>query len=248
VYNKSIYTFTCLKSILRNTSAVEYEVIIIDNASTDNTPQMLSAIENIIVITNQRNLGFVEACNRGASRAQGAYLHFLNNDTIVTPGWLAELVNTFDADSSVGAAGSKLVYPNLRLQEAGGHVGPGAKAGNIGKFDDSGKPQYNRLREVDYCSGASLMVRRDLFERIGGFDRQFAPAYWEDTDLCFSIRKLGFRVMYQPASMVIHFEGVSAGINTSSGMKRYQVINHKKFLAKWADELERSHFNPDKAT
>ncbi|MDW7710828.1 MAG: glycosyltransferase family 2 protein [Deferrisomatales bacterium] len=239
VFNKSIHTFTCLKSLLQDTAGVAYEVIVVDNASTDDTPWMLAAIENITVIVNQENLGFVDACNLGASRARGAYLHFLNNDTIVTPGWLAALVDVLTADPSVGAAGSKLLYPNLRLAEAGGMVGPGARAVNIGKFERAGKPQYNRLRQVDYCSGASLMVRRDLFERIGGFDRRFAPAYWEDTDLCFALRKLGFHVLYQPASVVVHFEGVSAGRRTSSGMKRFQVINRQKFLEKWADELER---------
>lgn len=241
VFNKSLYTFNCLLSILQNSEGVEYEVIVVDNASTDDTPEMLSLINNIRVIRNTENRGFIEACNKGTEAAKGKYIHFLNNDTIVMNGWLSTLLSTFEKVPLAGAVGSKLVYPNFRLQEAGGIVWKDASAWNYGKFDAAGKPEYNYLREVDYSSGASLMVRKDLFEQLRGFDMRFSPAYWEDTDLCFSIRRLGYKVFFQPSSIVVHFEGISAGRNTASGMKRHQELNKPKFIEKWADELKNQY-------
>jgi GT2 family glycosyltransferase len=168
-----MYTFSCLLSIAEVTGAdTPYEVIVVDNASSDDTPAMLTQVENMRVIRNEENLGFVDACNAGAAAARGDYVLFLNNDTMVTPGWLSSLVRIFEQDPQCGAAGSKLIYPDGRLQEAGGIIWSNATGWNYGKFDDPEKPEYNYVREVDYCSGAALMIRRSLLERIGGFDRR----------------------------------------------------------------------------
>ncbi|MCL5023586.1 MAG: glycosyltransferase [Nitrospirae bacterium] len=237
VHNKVLYTMNCLASILRHTQDVSYEMIVVDDKSTDSTQKRLDEVKNIKVIRAEQNRGFVESCNAGAEAARGEFIMFLNNDTTVTPGWLLALTGTLDRDKLCGAVGAKLVYPDGRLQEAGGIIWKDARGWNYGKFQDPERPEFNYMREVDYCSGAALMVRRDLFEKFGGFDRRFAPAYWEDTDLCFSIRKLGYKVMYQPASVVIHFEGVSAGKSTASGMKKHQDLNTPKFVDKWSGEL-----------
>ncbi|MGD0281181.1 MAG: glycosyltransferase [Dissulfurispiraceae bacterium] len=239
VYNKILYTLNCLDSILKNTADVSYEVIVVDDNSTDETPQSLSLIKNIQVIWSEKNRGFIGSCNTGAAAARGRYILFLNNDTVVTQLWLSSLLNVFAKDKFCGAAGSKLVYPDGRLQEAGGIIWRDARGWNYGKFGDPEAYEFNYVREVDYCSGAALMVRRELFEQLGGFDLRFAPAYWEDTDLCFSIRKLGYKVLYQPASVVVHFEGISAGTSTASGMKKHQDLNAPKFIGKWSDELSR---------
>ena len=129
--------------------------------------------------------------------------------------------------------------PDGRLQEAGGLIFSDGSGWNFGRLGDPLDPAYMRPAEVDYCSGAALMVRNDLFRRLGGFDRRYAPAYYEDTDLCFGIRSLGYKVMYCPAATVIHFEGVTAGTDLASGFKRYQAINRDKFVAKWAADLVR---------
>jgi GT2 family glycosyltransferase len=243
VYNKVLYTLNCLASILEQTSGVAYEVIVVDDHSVDATAEKLSHMRNLRVLRSEKNRGFVGSCNAGAAEARGEYILFLNNDTAVTPGWLSALVETLDRDPSCGAAGSKLVYPDGTLQEAGGIIWKDASGWNYGKFDDPNKPEYNYVRAVDYCSGAALMVRKALLEKIGGFDKRYSPAYWEDTDLCFTIRKLGYRVLYQPASVVVHYEGVTAGTSTASGMKRYQEINTSKFIEKWSGELSRQYVN-----
>jgi GT2 family glycosyltransferase len=244
IWNKWEYTHHCLLSLLENTDGVSYEVIIINNASTDETSQMLGKIENIKLIRNETNLGFVKACNQGAWAARGDYVLFLNNDTRVTKGWLKAMVDIAGNGDRVGAVGAKLVYQDGRLQEAGGIVwNDGANlAWNYGRYDDPRRWEYNYVKEVDYCSGACLLVKRDLFESVGLFDEEFRPAYCEDTDLAFRIRESGYKVMYQPKAEVIHFEGTTAGTDTRKGVKGFQVVNQKKFYKKWEFVLESNNF------
>jgi GT2 family glycosyltransferase/protein-L-isoaspartate O-methyltransferase len=238
VWNKVEYTRRCLEKIIENTPPELYEVVIVDNASTDATPELLASLEgDTQVVRNEKNEGFVVACNQGAAVARGKYLLFLNNDTAPQPGWLEALVATAEGDPRVGAVGSKLVYPDGNLQEAGGIIFSDGSGWNFGKFGDPRSPEYDQPCEVDYCSGASLLVRKELFDRLGGFDLRYAPAYYEDTDLCFGVRWAGFTVRYCPASVVVHYEGITAGTSTASGMKQYQVVNHEKFCAKWVDAL-----------
>ncbi|MFH8087098.1 MAG: glycosyltransferase, partial [Candidatus Aenigmatarchaeota archaeon] len=244
VYNNIKYTMNCLKSILNNTGG-SFEVIVVNDASTDDTLKILrEKVKNIKIINNETNLGFIESCNRGAKASLGKYLCFLNNDTIVTKDWLPPLVDLIKKDF-VGAVGAKLVYPDGRLQEAGGIIWKDGSGWNYGRYDDPETPEYNFVREVDYCSGAVLMVKKDLFERIGGFSLEFKPAYYEDTDLCFNIRKFGYKVLYQPKSVVIHYEGITSGTDTRKGIKRYQEVNKQKFFEKWKDVLEKEHFEPN---
>lgn len=239
-YNKTGYLLNCLKSIALNTKSFNgrYEVIVVDNGSTDPTFEVISRIEGIQVVRLDDNKGFVEACNTGANVAQGKYLVFLNNDVIVTPDWLDALMLTIETGPELGAVGAKLVYPSGQLQEAGCIVWSNGMCHNYGRGDNPSRPEYNYRREVDYCSASCLLVRHDLFKRIGGFDRRYSPGYYEDVDLCFSIRKEGKNVIYQPRSVVIHFEGVTAGRDTRFGVKRHQLINREKFVAKWANELK----------
>ncbi len=239
VYNQKEYTIQCLDALKKYTQEDLYEVIIVDNCSTDGTHDYLMDIEGSVkVVTNRENQGFTIACNQGAREASGKFLVFLNNDTKPLKGWLTALLDTFKLGDDIGAVGSKLIYPDMKLQEAGGIIFSDGNGWNFGRGDLSDKVQYNRLVEVDYCSGASLAVRRDLFETVGGFDEMYAPAYYEDTDLCFTLRERGYRVFYQPESEVIHCEGKTAGTSTGSGFKRYQIINQEKFRRKWAHRLK----------
>lgn len=249
VYNQIHYTYACLLSILEHTKNVDYEVIIADDVSTDATAELSKFTENVVICRNETNQGFLRNCNQAAKSARGKYIMFLNNDTQVTDGWLDSLVNLIESDPSIGMVGSKLVYPDGRLQEAGGILWSDGSGWNYGRLDDPEKPEYNYVKDVDYISGAAILLSNDLWKRIGGFDERFAPAYCEDSDLAFEVRKAGYRVVYQPLSKVIHFEGISNGTDVNgSGLKRYQVENSKKLKEKWAAQFSlqsENNGNPD---
>lgn len=237
VFNQARYTALCLQSIAESGTRHSYEVLIVDDASTDATPAMLAEQEHLRVLRNPANAGFIRSCNRGAREARGRLLLFLNNDTWVVPGWLDALADCLDGAENAGLAGSKLIYPDGLLQEAGGILWNDATGWNYGNRQDPDRPEFNYRRDVDYCSGASIMVPRDLFLRLGGFDERYVPAYFEDADLAFAVRAAGLRVLYQPLSEVIHFEGVTAGRDVRQGVKAYQAVNRQKFIEKWSAEL-----------
>ena len=188
----------------------------------------------LIYLRNESNCGFVRSCNLGAANARGEFLVFLNNDTEVTPGWLRALRETFDFEPEAGLVGSKLIFPDGRLQEAGGIIWRDGSGWNRGKGQDPAQPEFNYLRETDYCSAACMMMPTALFRTLGGFDSKYAPCYYEDTDLAFRVRRHGLKVLYQPTSEVIHYEGATGGTDLSSGAKRYQEVNRETFVKAWA--------------
>lgn len=243
VYNQWEYTYSCLSSILCNTSDINYEVIIADDMSSDETIKIGEYVENIHVIRDGANRGFLLNCNNAAKYAKGKYLFFLNNDTNVQQYWLTSLLELMESNELIGMSGSKLVYPDGRLQEAGGIIWNDASGWNYGRLDDPEKAEYNYVKEVDYISGAAIMIRKPLWETIGGFDERYVPAYYEDTDLAFEVRRKGYKVVLQPKSVIVHFEGISHGTSTSSGIKSYQIKNKETFANKWDKELKNYHFN-----
>jgi len=239
VHGKLDYTLACLRSLAASGLPDGTEVIVVDDASSDDTATVLPRIPGLRYQRNAANLGFVGSCNAGAAAARGGFLVFLNNDTTVRPGWLQALLRTFAEHPDTGLAGARLVYPDGRLQESGGIVFADGSGWNYGRFEDPRHPAYTFVREVDYCSGAAIAIPRDLFDRLGGFDERYAPAYYEDTDLAMKVREAGRRVRVQPAAVVVHHEGVTAGTDTGSGTKAYQVRNQRRFLERWSEELRR---------
>jgi len=243
VYNQFNYTYNCLKSILENTgSKIKYEIIIADDCSDDLTKDIKTAVSNINVVITPENYGFLKNCNYAAKQAKGKYILFLNNDTQVQENWLLPLTELIEKDEKIGAVGSKLIYANGMLQEAGGIFWNDASAWNYGRMGDPALPEYNYVKEVDYISGAALMVKKEIWDKLNGFDEHFAPAYCEDSDLCFAVRKMGYKVMYQSASVVVHFEGITNGTEITEGQKQYQIVNQNKFNKKWNKALQKENF------
>ncbi len=238
VYDQFQFTLRCIWSILRAGDAARLQIIVADDGSQDETQSFFSAIPQITYIRNPENLGFLKSCNQAALSATADHLFFLNNDTAVLPGWIDSLLDTARALPDAGLIGSKLVYPDGTLQEAGGYIWADGSGANLGRHSDPAHPGFNMRRDADYVSGAAILVPTAVWTALGGFDVRFAPAYYEDTDLAFRLRNLGWRVIYQPGSVVVHFEGVSSGTSLDSGIKAFQTVNQTKFLAKWAFALE----------
>lgn len=241
VFNQWEYTEKCIRSIFPAGEGLSYEVILADDCSTDDTINAEKIFPGIKIVKTPGNRGFLLNCNNAAKKARGSYLVFLNNDTVVHENWLQAMLEIMDDKSEVGMTGSKFIYPDGKLQEAGGIIWNDASGWNYGRLDDPVKPEYNYVKEVDYISGASIMIRHSLWKDIGGFDERYVPAYYEDSDLAFAVREKGFKVVFTPFSVVTHFEGQSHGTNESSGIKKNQAINKEKFREKWQTILDQEH-------
>ena len=238
VYNKIDYTLQCLKALMPQAARVSCEVILADDCSSDETQALLSAVPGLQYRRNPENLGFLRSCNRAAEMARGRILILLNNDTVPLDNWLTEIVAPLRQDSQVGLVGSMLLYPNGCLQEAGGAIWQDGSGWNIGRLRDPQGCDYQFVREVDYCSGASFAVPLALWRQLEGFDLRYAPAYYEDTDFAFRVREAGLKTVYTPFSQLVHFEGISSGTDTSSGVKRYQAVNQSTFAERWQERLK----------
>ena len=227
-----------LEAIESRTTYRNYEIIVVTN-NGDKSSGMRRYLEGIghTVLVYDREYSFSDVNNHASGAASGEYLLFLNDDAEpVSPDWLEAMLK-LALDGRVGAVGGKLLFPDGSLQEAGCIVWRNGSAWNYGRGDDPGKADYNFVREVDYCSGSCLMVRRDVFEQVGGFDRRYRPAYAEDSDICHAIRQKGYGVLYQPLSCIVHHEGRTQGRDVSTGIKSFQIENQKKFREKWGGVL-----------
>lgn len=235
----------CLGSFDRHPPMTPFEIVVANDGTPEQDFAPIREIGGIRIVDHPENLGFLLNCNEAARHARGSFLWFLNSDTEVVHDSLDALVRTFDDFPDAAIAGSKLVWPDGVLQEAGGIVWRDASAWNLGRGGAATDARLDYARWADYVSGASIMVRREFFEQRGGFDTAFAPAYYEDTDLCMQATAAGAAVIYQPASVVIHHEGSSHGTDESdpSSMKHHQVVNRETFHRKWRDRLQ--HHRPN---
>ena len=240
-YGKVEYTLRCLASIAAHPPAAAIEVIVVDDATPDGSTECLASVPGIRLIVNPINLGYLRSCNTAARVAKGEFLLLLNNDTQVLADWLDPLLLPFRIRSDVGAVGSKLLYPDGRLQEAGCIVWDDGSGWNFGRLDSPDRPAYNYLREVDYCSAASLLVPRVLFNAMGGFDERYAPAYCEDSDLAFRLRDRGSRCCTSRARGSCTIEGVTHGRSLTGCMKSCQVRNQRTFQERWLSVLSHQH-------
>ena len=236
LYNRAELTFQCLRSIAEE-GFRDLEIIIIDNASTDETLQLLDRVEGARVIRNGENLNFLLAVNQAAREARGEYLLLLNNDTQLLLGTLRSAVSTIQSAPDIGAVGGRLILMDWRLQEAGSIVWSDGSCLGYGRGDNPFAPTYMFRRDVDYCSAAFLLTPRAIWEKLGGFDEAFKPAYYEDSDYCARLWEHGLRVVYDPNSVLLHYEfGSSANPQNAIELQR----NHQKLFAcrheRWLSE------------
>ena len=242
-FNHTEVTLSCLRSIEQHLPTVPFEVIVGNDCSTAADFERVRSVAGIEVADMPVNSGFGHNCNNAASKARGEFLYFLNNDTQITEGAIDNLVETFEMFPQTGIAGSKLIFPDGTVQDAGGIVWNDGSAWNYGRGKAPDTPELDYCRVADYVAGASLMIRKDLFDELGGFDDLYAPAYYEDTDLCMKVRQRGLEVRYQAKSEVVHNEGTSYGTDVNQEGKHNQVINREKFLDRWMPTL--SHHRPN---
>lgn len=241
VFNNLQYTKQCIAGLYNTLNLYDdnIEILVIDNNSTDGTDSFLKKLPNRFfrIITNEKNTGFSIACNQGANSASGKYIVFLNNDTIALPGWLKEMIKVIEEEKNVGVVGSKLLYPDGTIQHAGGHLaiernGPFPfepvhfmykKPGNL--------PVANRLRDCPFVTGACLLIKKDIFFEVEGFDQNYTVGC-EDIDLCLKVKQKGYRVVYCPTSVLYHYESMSEG--------RFNHANHNMsyFTQKWAGKIK----------
>lgn len=238
VYNQIAHTLACLRALAAHPPALGIEIVVVDDGSSDATATNLPHVQGLHYHQRARNGGFIAACNDGIGLARGDYVVLLNNDTVPQPGWLDRLIGTFTAHPSAGLVGAQLLYPDGRLQESGGVVFGDGSAWSYGRFESAEDPRYAYVRQMDYCSGAAIALPRALLQTLGGLDRRYMPAYYEDTDLAFAVRAAGHSVLVQPASVVVHDEGTSNGTDTRTGVKAYQVRNRSVFAEKWQQVLQ----------
>jgi O-antigen biosynthesis protein len=239
LFNQAELTFVCLQALARSID-VPVEVIIVDNASSDLTPELCARVDGVHIIRNARNLHFLRAVNQAVPQARGRAILLLNNDTLMKPGSIAAANDLLRNDASVGAVGGKIVMLNGALQEAGSIIWRDGTCVGYGRGRQPSEAEFQFRREVDYCSAAFLVVRRSLFQSLNWFDPIFEPAYYEEADLCMRIREAGFTVIYHPRIEVLHFEFGSSA--SSEAALALQKKNHKTFFDRHQNALLKCHY------
>ncbi len=243
VFNHLHLTRQCLESIWENTGA-PHEIIVVDNGSQDGTRDYLQRLEAegwVRVITNRANLGFARACNQGARAAPGECLVFLNNDTIVQPGWLEEMSACALKDAKTGAVGARLLYPDDTVQHAGVAFSRHKLVYHIYQHYDKDHPAVNKEREFQAVTAACLLIKKDLFFAAGAFDEAYRNGF-EDVDLCFKLREQGFKVVYNPRAVVYHLESKTPGRHDR------EMENSRLFKSRWLDKIigdDRKYYEED---
>jgi len=235
-FNEFEHTVACLLAISRDPPGLAFEVVLADDCSTNPDTRLLERVANLVVVRQESNVGFIDNCNAAFERCRGELVLLLNNDAQPMAGAIDRLVAAMTADPGIGAAGPKLVYPSGRLQEAGCLLRPNGESGMIGLFRDAGEAGFSYDRDVAYCSGAALLVRRALVGPVL-FDPAFRPAYCEDADLCLRLRAAGHRIRYVADAVVAHHLSVST--NRQDAARKLQGIlrNQHTLQSRWGDRL-----------
>lgn len=240
VYNQINYTLNCLYSLKEELLQTSCEIIVINDCSTDNTLAVLNKIEGITIINNEKNLGFLRNINLGIEQAKGERVLLLNNDVVVLPNFLKELLVPFKSYDNVGAVGAKAIHPTQIILEAGSAILNNGTSINLGREHVPHHPADQGIKVVDYCSGYCLLLNRYLPDgKLVQLDEHFIPAYYEETDLCMTLKhKYHLDIFYTGFAELIHFESISYNDNKSAKKQLLLDTNKQKFLEKWESELK----------
>jgi len=229
LFNQAELTLLCLESILKFAPPA-CEVVIVDNASKDDTCALLEKLANVTVVRNAENLGFVRAVNQGLERCRGKYLLLLNNDAMLHLYAIESAIRTLETTPDAGAVGGRILLLDGSLQEAGSIIFSDGSCQGYGRQGIPDAPEYMFSRPVDYCSGAFFLCETDLFRQMDGFDDDYAPAYYEDSDFCLRLRKRGLKVIYDPGAVITHYEFASSGGQQQAGelQERHRLVLLRK--------------------
>ncbi len=248
VHGKLELTQQCLDSLERTAADISTEIVVVDDASPDKTVAWLSEQEacgHLRAVRLSENRGFAKACNAGAKAARGKLLVFLNNDTVAHPGWLEALTNALREHPECGLAGSRLLYPDGRIQHAGIAFGDNGVPDHPYRFAEAQAPEVTQALEVPAVTGACILIPAELFQELGGFDENY-PMYVEDVDLCLKVWQSGRSVRYVPESTLTHLEGCSStdlakrARNSETGLRRMW----DKWRGNWPEAVRRHPWAP----
>ena len=246
-HNNLSYTKECLEAIDQTTSG--HQILIVDNASTDGTPEYLLDLEqtrrNVKVLLNRRNVGFAAGCNQGVAASRNGTICLLNNDTVPMEGWLDSMLEVLGGD--VGIVGSKLMLPDTTLQHCGiefqYNTDPHPHFWPYHRYlkEPEDLPAANILEEVPAVTAACILTTKKVWDRVGGMDEGYLVANFEDVDFNLAVRDAGFKVMYQPASRLTHYWGttVNSKGDAPDSPGRYFQQNYARLTSKWYDKMRR---------
>ena len=239
VKNNITYLFDCLNSIFNSEYLISYEIIVVGDFSDGGTKILENThfkyFKNIKIIDNKNNNDFYVNCNLAAKSSKGKYIVLLRDNTKVHKEWLTFLLKQIESNKNIGIVGSKLIYPDGLLKEAGGIMWKDGDFLIFGKGNDANLSEYNYVKEVDFISAVSIIIKKSVWEIIGGFDERFIPIKYTDIDLSFKVRKIGYKVIYQPKSIVEHSIIIS---NQSMISEDEKGTIKRLFFEKWENELK----------
>lgn len=239
VFNNWKFTERCLRSILKTTDSSQLDIYIVNDGSTDQTSTALNRFKSVNVINTPNNLGFTRACNFAFNVLKDyEYIYLLNNDTEVQEGFFKNCMEIMHKHEKIGIVGSTLHYENGEIQSCGAIIWKNASVTEYGERSNPAGIEFLFPRQVDFCAGAGILIKTEALTRANFFDETYAPAYYEDADLAFTMRKLGYETWVSINSRVIHYGGISYGRDEKSGVSKIVSLNQQKFLEKWWAELQ----------